>query len=1041
MVAGSLSPPMSPSIPFIARLGRRPRQWLGLLVLLGLAWGGAIWWLQFERQVLQRHESEKLEGLVKSLEGVVAQQLIGINTALLTIDGQRAQRSGDDLAQLQPLLHTLAEAMPGVHALSIMDAQGRVQASSASALPSLVEVLRPGYELARAQHPQAGRLHIAAPQIRPDGGAQTLALTLGLRDAQGRWQGAVSALLAPSYFDAVLRTAQPSAETWSALVHEQGRLFALLPEQPRWLGEDFSARQDSVLYRHLLEGRDVSLQRMRAVVSGDLRLMSVRSVRPAGLDPRPSLVVAVGRSVHALEAPWRRQRAAVLAVGLSISLLSVLALMLWQRRQRLIFDLQQRQKQQEQEAAEWVSLALEGGALGVWDWDVASGSARFDARYCAMLGESALEPTVGSWHERLHPDDAPLVQTHLQLSLEGESDQYEAQFRMRHREGHWIWVLSRGRVMARDAQGRVLRLVGTHLDITELRAGQDRLHSQALYTQAVLEHMVDGVITIDVQGRVESLNPAACAMFGYQAHELLGRNVSILMPEHDARQHGGYMSRYLAGGAARIIGKGRDVEGRRADGSVFPMSLAVSRIEHEGRTRFIGLTRDITERKRAEAEIERLAFYDALTGLPNRRLLLDRLRQALAASRRKARRGAVMFIDMDNFKSINDTLGHGIGDRLLQDVARRLQAVLRTDDTVARWGGDEFVVLLQDLGAQQQDAVLHAEAAAEKLLRVLGQPYTLGGQQHHSTPSIGIVLWGEEGGDCEELLKHADHAMYQAKSAGRNRLCFFDPATQAAMAERALLEAELRRAVDLQQLELHCQPQVARDGRLMGGELLMRWRHAERGFISPAQFIPLAEQTGLIAPLGEWALQQCCAWLSRWTEDPALAPLTLAVNLSALQLRQKGFLGLMQQQLARSGVPAGRLKIELTESALLEDTEAVIGLMAQLRALGLQFSLDDFGTGYSSLAYLKRLPLTQLKIDQSFVRDLLEEPNARAIARAIIQMGDSLGLEVIAEGVETRAQRDLLAEQGCHAFQGWFYGRPMPIADFEALARTWSGKV
>ena len=347
-------------------------------------------------------------------------------------------------------------------------------------------------------------------------------------------------------------------------------------------------------------------------------------------------------------------------------------------------------------------------------------------------------------------------------------------------------------------------------------------------------------------------------------------------------------------------------------------------------------------------------------------------------------------------------------------------------------------MLLQDLGADASVAALHAEAAAEKLLRVLGQPYQLDEHLHHSTPSIGIVIWGAGDASSEDLLKHADHAMYQAKAAGRNQLCFFDPLTQAALADRAALEADLREALRLEQLELHYQAQVGRDGALLGAETLLRWRHPVRGFVSPAVFIPLAEQTGLIGPLGEWVMQQACARLAAWAAQPALAGLSLAVNVSAHQFRQKGFLGLMQQLLARSGAPTERLKIELTESALVNDVEAVIALMNELRRLGLAVSLDDFGTGYSSLAYLKRLPLNQLKIDQSFVRDLISEANARAIARTVIQLGDSLGLQVIAEGVETEAQHTLLTELGCHAFQGYLFSRPLPAAAFEALAGGWN---
>ena len=483
-----------------------------------------------------------------------------------------------------------------------------------------------------------------------------------------------------------------------------------------------------------------------------------------------------------------------------------------------------------------------------------------------------------------------------------------------------------------------------------------------------------------------------------------------------------------------------EVWNRRKNGDIYPEWLNITAVtDPAGRIcNYVAAFSDISLHKKAEAEIHTLAFYDPLTALPNRRLLLDRLNQALAASRRSGRRGAVLFIDMDNFKSLNDTLGHGMGDRMLQEVARRLQAALRADDTVARWGGDEFVVLLPDLGVQPERAGQHAESAGEKLLRVLGQPYQLDELTHFSTPSIGIVLWGQEAEtSSEDLLKHADHAMYQAKAAGRNRLCFFDPATQAALAERALLEADLRQAIELRQLELFFQAQVDREGRLLGAETLLRWRHPQRGWVSPARFIPLAEQCGLIGPLGDWVLERSCAQLAEWSREPVFAGLTLAVNLSAHQLRHKGFLAQMQRLLDSSAAPPQRLKLELTESALLDDVEAVIGLMAELSALGVSFSLDDFGTGYSSLAYLKRLPLQQLKIDQSFVRDLLVEPNARAIARAIIQMGESLGLEVIAEGVESAEHRGELASLGCHAFQGYWFSRPLPLAEFEKLVREW----
>ncbi|MCH7343534.1 EAL domain-containing protein [Pelomonas sp. CA6] len=1021
---------------------RTARPWVVLVLLLTVGWAGALWWLAAERDALRRYEGDKLQVLVQTLDGIVSQQMIAIQAALKTLQLQQRQRPDEASARNNAaLLDTLVKAMPGVRVMMVVDAEGRVRASSVPKLIGMDVRHRAYYAVPAAQlqsHPET--LYVSPP-FRSVLGADTVTLSRTLFDEHNRFAGVVTASLDSDYFRLVLETAQTSPHTWSALTHQDGQIFVMMPRDPAWEGRNLLDTPGSVLGRFLASGEDARLETSHALISGDQRMVSARKVRPAGLRMHRTLIVAVGRSIDHVETPWRRQLYAVLLVGLPISLAAGLALLLWQRRQRLVDTLHRRQRRMERDSAERMALALEGAALGQWDWSVSTGAVHFDARWCGMLGyrSDELEPHVSTWEKLLHPDDRPGAMAHLNEYLEGRGEQFTVQFRMRHHDGHWVWIHSNGRVMAHDADGRPARMVGTHLDISTSKNNELLLLTQAQHTQAILDNMVDGVITIDAQGRVDSINPSACRMFGYEWQEVVGRNVNMLMPHPDRAHHDDYIRNYLQHGVARVIGLGRDVTGLRKDGTVFPMSLAVSRIEREGRPMFIGLTRDITERKRAEAEIEKLAFYDALTGLPNRRLLLDRLRQALAASRRGQRHGALLFLDMDNFKSLNDTLGHGMGDQLLKEVAQRLQASLRADDTVARWGGDEFVVLLQDLGTTRDMAVQHAEAAGEKLLRVLGQPYQLDGRAQHSTPSIGIALWGDGEPGAEELLKHADHAMYQAKAGGRNQLCFFDPVTQAAMAERTALETDLREAIASGQFELHYQAQVGRDGRLVGAETLLRWKHPQRGWVSPARFIPLAEQTGLIVPIGEWVLQRSCEQLAQWAEEPCMAPLSLAVNVSANQFRQKGFLSFMQQLLARSGAPTDKLKIELTESAVIEDVEAVIRLMGQLRALGLRFSLDDFGTGYSSLAYLKRLPLAQLKIDQSFVRDLLTEPNARAIARAVIQLGDSLGLDVIAEGVESEAQRELLAGQGCHAFQGYWFSRPLPLADFEALARQWPG--
>ncbi|MFM9912756.1 MAG: putative bifunctional diguanylate cyclase/phosphodiesterase, partial [Methylophilaceae bacterium] len=442
------------------------------------------------------------------------------------------------------------------------------------------------------------------------------------------------------------------------------------------------------------------------------------------------------------------------------------------------------------------------------------------------------------------------------------------------------------------------------------------------------------------------------------------------------------------------------------------------------------------ERQAAEAEIQHLAFYDSLTNLPNRQLLHDRLQQALLVSDRTKRMGAVLFIDLDNFKTLNDTMGHDMGDLLLQQVAERLNLCVRESDTVARLGGDEFVLLLEEISEVAEDAATQARVVGEKILASFSTPFELGTHEHRCTPSIGITLFGDQASSVDEMLKNADLAMYQAKSAGRNTLRFFEPAMQAAISLRAATEKGLHLALEKQQFVLHFQPQLDDDGKLQSAEVLVRWQHPENGQILPATFIALAEETGLISDIGQWVLQAACKQLAAWAEQPDLAHISLSVNVSPRQFRHPDFLAQVLATLQETGANPYRLKLELTEGLLVDNVEEAIDKMAALKAEGVSFSLDDFGTGYSSLAYLKRLPLSQLKIDQFFVKDVLTNSNNSAIIRTIIALGYSLGLQVMAEGVESRSQREYLKRLSCHAYQGYFLSHPLPANEFEDFVRA-----
>jgi diguanylate cyclase (GGDEF)-like protein/PAS domain S-box-containing protein len=565
---------------------------------------------------------------------------------------------------------------------------------------------------------------------------------------------------------------------------------------------------------------------------------------------------------------------------------------------------------------------------------------------------------------------------------------------------------------------------GSCRDITERKKSEE---SQRI--AAVTFDTQEAIMITTPDATILRVNQAFQDITGFATDEVIGCNPRMFQSgRHDAAFYQAMWSTLL------VTGKwSGELWDRRKDGSIYPKLMTITAVydDRQQVINYVAVFRDITSHKQSEQAIHQLAFYDALTQLPNRRLVLDRLKQAMAAGARNGRHGALLFLDLDHFKTINDTRGHAIGDQLLIEVARRLQTGVREGDSVARLGGDEFVVVLEDLSSEAGEAATQAELVAEKLRLELDKPYLLNDFECHSTVSIGISLFRGHLESAEDLLQHADVAMYQAKMAGRNAIRFFDPQMQTTLDQRAGMEADLRHALHKQQFRLYYQVQVDSLRRPLGAEALLRWAHPERGLVSPMEFIPLAEETGLIVTIGLWVLQTACAQLKEWQNNILTRDLTLAVNVSAKQFRQIDFVAQVQRVLLESNTKPSRLKLELTESTVLENVEETISKMREIKALGVSFSMDDFGTGYSSLQYLKRLPLDQIKIDQSFVRDIATDPNDAAIVQTIIAMTEALGLNVIAEGVETEAQRKFLDLHGCHAFQGYLFGKPSPIDQFE----------
>lgn len=679
---------------------------------------------------------------------------------------------------------------------------------------------------------------------------------------------------------------------------------------------------------------------------------------------------------------------------------------------------------------ERLRLSMRAAHQGFYDLDIRTGRAIVNDEYAAMLGydPATFMETNTAWLERLHPEDRETVEETYRSYVAGKLPEYRTEFRSACADGSWKWILSVGNIVERDSSGAPLRMLGMHTDINHLKQTEERLKLLA----KVFESSGEGIMLCDASKKIIEVNQSFISSTGYLPDEVIGKDPKLLSSGHHDAAFYEQMNQALH---AKGYWQG-EVWNRRKNGELFAELLGISTVcDAQGRlTHYIAVFSDITERKATEAKIEYLAHHDALTNLPNRTLLRDRFEQAIAYAARNNTLIALLFLDLDHFKQINDTLGHDVGDHLLQGISTRLVNCLREVDIICRQGGDEFIIVLSEL--KDNDAVVQI---TQKILQQLNEPFDIDGIQITTSFSIGISIYPLDSQNFEGLLNKADTAMYAAKKQGRNTFRFFSSDMNIASTERVNMENDLRHALEKGEFSLHYQPQYSvKDRQLLGAEALLRWTKSTGEQVPPVKFIPVAEDSGLILPIGDWVLHEACRQNRIW-HDAGLK-LTINVNVSAVQFKQGNMVESVQSALASSGLEPRYLELELTVTTLMEDIEAVITVMAELKKLGVTFAIDDFGGGYSSLSYIKRFAIDKLKISQSFVRDLSHgRQEDKAIVHAIIQLGETLNIQVQAEGVETEGQLNQLIQLGCGNMQGYYLNRPLSVVEFEREILTLGG--
>ena len=678
---------------------------------------------------------------------------------------------------------------------------------------------------------------------------------------------------------------------------------------------------------------------------------------------------------------------------------------------------------------ERMEMALSGSKTSVLDWNFIDNSMYISPSWKEMLGfsDDELSNSTNSWFDHAHPDDKKRILQMIRVHQEDQIKYFEFNHRLKHKDGHWIWILGRAQILYNE-NGEKVRMIGTHTDITE----EKELQFKYFYQSQIIEQINDSVTTTDLQGNIVSWNLGSEKTFGYTANEAIGKNISMLYQEEDIPSLKKYVPVLMETGIYNA-----DLYLVKKSKELIPISYSLSLLRDESGNPvgIVGINKDITERKEVEDELfeqKSILYYqahhDALTGLPNRVLFFDRLEQGIIKGKRHSEGLALFFIDLDKFKHINDSLGHGVGDSVLKIVSKRLESIIRKEDTVARLSGDEFTVIMEELTNPEDASIL-----AAKILKILKEPINIENHKLYVSGSIGISIYPEDAADGDNLLKYADTAMYQAKEEGRNNYQFYSSEMTKFAMKRMVMKTCLRQALDNTELFINYQPQInSCTGELVGMEALVRWQHPTMGLLTPDKFISLAEDTGMIVEIDKWVMCTSMKQVSNWYKE-GLEPGVLALNLSIKQLESKNFIELIKKGMEAYDFKAEWLEVEITEGQMMTKTEEVISRLGEINDLGVRISIDDFGTGYSSLSLLKRLPIHRLKIDQSFIQDIPNDEEDIAIVQAIIAMANSLKLDLVAEGVETFEQKEFLVENGCVNMQGYYFSQPVPTEEMRNI--------